>query len=382
MTQEIIKKTLPIFYTVIFLVFIVGGILLYRIDEEQKNRLLTIEENLDVQAVGENVQLELNDQNKHEQVTYEVDDENVVKVDSEGNLVSVGEGSTEVTIKSKDSDKQQTIIVNVGKEAIKEYKEEQIKNSIISTNNKKTTTNNVKTTTPTDIKKTTIIKDKTTTSSPLSTTISNKKTTTTNKPTTKSQATTTTSNKATTNKSSTTSQPTTTKPSSGGSSKPSNVNKNIAVTGVSLNQVLGQIHLNTNSKTLTLVANISPSNATNKKIIWTSGNENIATVSNGVVTAKNPGVVTITARTEDGGKVASAQITVKKNVIIVIGASQVTRMAWYKNSYSSARYNYNTADNTLVYIHKGSSGIDYQTSEGFNIAKDYISNVSKTGKLK
>lgn len=65
-------------------------------------------------------------------------------------------------------------------------------------------------------------------------------------------------------------------------------------------------------KTMTLRGTISPVDTTNKKLTYVSSNTNVATVNvNGVVMAKNPGTVMITARTSDGtGKSAAVQLTV------------------------------------------------------------------------
>jgi uncharacterized protein YjdB len=60
-----------------------------------------------------------------------------------------------------------------------------------------------------------------------------------------------------------------------------------------------------------LTATISPANATNKAVAWTSSNEAIAMVdANGLITGLSPGTATITVVTEDGSKTANAAITV------------------------------------------------------------------------
>lgn len=64
----------------------------------------------------------------------------------------------------------------------------------------------------------------------------------------------------------------------------------------------------------TLTATISPSNVTNKKITWKSSDKDIATVNpDGKITAKQVGVVKITASTSDG-KTSSIKINVIEKV--------------------------------------------------------------------
>ncbi len=59
----------------------------------------------------------------------------------------------------------------------------------------------------------------------------------------------------------------------------------------------------------TLTATVTPSNATNKTVTWSSSNENVATVSGGTVTGVGSGTATITATTSNGLK-ATANVTV------------------------------------------------------------------------
>lgn len=100
-------------------------------------------------------------------------------------------------------------------------------------------------------------------------------------------------------------------------------NCNITVTDNIIS--VASISLNENIKTLNegekfnLVPTIIPENATNKTIIWTSSNEDFATVENGLVTAKKTGELTIIATTEDGSKKAECKFTIKKAMIPVSG---------------------------------------------------------------
>ncbi len=77
------------------------------------------------------------------------------------------------------------------------------------------------------------------------------------------------------------------------------------------NVVLNQNNVTLNiGETTTLQATITPDNATNKTVAWTSENEDIARVNNGIVTAIGPGETTITVTTQDGQKTAKCTITV------------------------------------------------------------------------
>ena len=84
--------------------------------------------------------------------------------------------------------------------------------------------------------------------------------------------------------------------------------KVVSVTGVSLNE--SSITLDVGGSK-TLAATVTPENATNKKVRWTSDNETVATVSeDGVVTAVAGGTAVITATTHDGLFTATCTVTV------------------------------------------------------------------------
>ena len=83
---------------------------------------------------------------------------------------------------------------------------------------------------------------------------------------------------------------------------------NMAVTGISVDPTVIDTYVGAAPVEITAV--VEPANASNKNIIWTSSDENVATVDNGVVTGVGAGTATITATTEDGGFTATATVNV------------------------------------------------------------------------
>ncbi len=91
--------------------------------------------------------------------------------------------------------------------------------------------------------------------------------------------------------------------------------KVIPVAGVSLDKT--DLTL-TEEDTQTLKATVTPSNATDKSVSWSSSAPSVAEVSSsGVVIARLAGSATITVKTTDGGKTASCSVVVNKKVIPV-----------------------------------------------------------------
>ena len=110
----------------------------------------------------------------------------------------------------------------------------------------------------------------------------------------------------------------------------SNDGANVPVTGVTLNKSSQTID---KGGAYTLVATVSPSNATNSAVSWSSSNTAVATVSSGgVVTAVAAGTATIMATTADGGFTATCAITV---VIAVTSISVQTRLMLIKPNTST-----------------------------------------------
>ena len=85
----------------------------------------------------------------------------------------------------------------------------------------------------------------------------------------------------------------------------------IAVSAVTLNSTSMTL---VEGDTQTLIATVSPSNAENQKVLWSSSNSSVASVKEGVVTAIKPGSATITVKSDDGGKIATCSVTVNAKV--------------------------------------------------------------------
>ncbi len=82
----------------------------------------------------------------------------------------------------------------------------------------------------------------------------------------------------------------------------------VVVTGVTLNKNTVTLVVNASE---TLTALVSPANATNKAVTWSSSNETIATVSDtGEVRGVGKGTATITVTTEDGNETDTCEVTV------------------------------------------------------------------------
>ena len=93
----------------------------------------------------------------------------------------------------------------------------------------------------------------------------------------------------------------------------------VPVTGVSVSPTLASIEIN---GMVTLSETVSPTNATDKSVSWSSNNTAVATVNgSGVVTGVAEGMATITVSTTDGGFMAQAEINVTSYEVPVTGVS-------------------------------------------------------------
>jgi uncharacterized protein YjdB len=84
----------------------------------------------------------------------------------------------------------------------------------------------------------------------------------------------------------------------------------VAATGISLNQITLPLE---KDASYILTATVSPADATNKAVTWTTNNSSVATVVDGRVTGKATGQATITATTHNG-KTASCPVSVSVTI--------------------------------------------------------------------
>ena len=99
--------------------------------------------------------------------------------------------------------------------------------------------------------------------------------------------------------------------SSSSSSSSSSQHQPVAVTGVALDKSSADV---VKGQTLQLTATVAPENADNKEVTWSSSDPDVASVSNGLVTAEGIGQAKITVKTRDGGKTAECVINVIKEI--------------------------------------------------------------------
>ena len=98
--------------------------------------------------------------------------------------------------------------------------------------------------------------------------------------------------------------------------------EDVKVTGISLDKTSAELKINENVE---LKATISPADATNKEVTWTSSDEKIAKVdANGKVTAVGEGNATITVTTKDGGFKATCEVTVRNEEVSVVKVTGVS----------------------------------------------------------
>jgi hypothetical protein len=141
----------------------------------------------------------------------------------------------------------------------------------------------------------------------------------------------------------------------------------VNVAGVSLNKNSTSI---VEGQTETLTATISPNDATDQIVNWTSSEESVATVSDGVVTAVSPGTSTITVTTNDGGFTATCEVTVTAKPAVAVTFDLSTNIFSFPEGSSkktTASNNYTYGGYTINLAGGGSGNGYYWNTDGYFI---------------
>ena len=95
----------------------------------------------------------------------------------------------------------------------------------------------------------------------------------------------------------------------------------VAVAGITLDK--SALSLTAGGETATLTATVLPEDATDKTVTWSSSNETVATVSDGIVTPVSEGETDITVTTAEGGYTDTCKVTVSAQETVKISNIQV-----------------------------------------------------------
>ena len=157
----------------------------------------------------------------------------------------------------------------------------------------------------------------------------------------------------------------------------------VAVTGVKLDQTT--LTLNA-GKSAQLTATVSPSNATNKNVTWSSNNSNVS-VSGGKVTAKTAGSAIVTVTTVDGGYTAQCNVTV--NASTAVDHTELTRLNLDGNCYfdteilpdektnTKARWNLQSGTTYIAGARDDNYKIGYSCTDNIYVVRGTASSAAK-----
>lgn len=160
----------------------------------------------------------------------------------------------------------------------------------------------------------------------------------------------------------------------------------VAVKGVKLDQTT--LTLNA-GKSAQLTATVSPSNATNKNVTWSSNNSNVS-VSGGKVTAKTAGSAIVTVTTADGGYTAQCTVNVAENTVDPSEShTELESLSVDGNCYFDTEIlpDQNTNTEAKLYIKSGTTYIcgarddkykyGYSTTDNFYVVRGSVSSAVK-----
>ena len=135
--------------------------------------------------------------------------------------------------------------------------------------------------------------------------------------------------------------------------------KSIPVTSVTLDKTSASLKV---KETVTLIATVKPDDATDKTVTWTSSNENVATVTDGVVTALNIGTATVSAKAGDITAVCDVtveptpvtEITLNKTSATLTEGDEITLTATVKpDNATNKNFTWSSSDPSVASVADG-----------------------------
>lgn len=135
----------------------------------------------------------------------------------------------------------------------------------------------------------------------------------------------------------------------------------VPVTGITLDKSSASL---LPGAALALTPSVTPSNATNKAVTWSSSNTSVATVAGGTVTAVAPGSTVITATTADGSYQATCAVTVTNPLPATITIGDAVKglkktgdnLVFYVNSATFADLHYTVNNGGQINVAMTSDG--------------------------
>ena len=147
------------------------------------------------------------------------------------------------------------------------------------------------------------------------------------------------------------------------------INQPIPVTGISLSPTSLTLQEGESS---TLVATLSPQEASNKNVLWASSDPLVATVDNGVISALKEGTATISATTEDGGHRQNATVTVTKAPVF---EGEATKFTFTSKEWQATPFSFKNI--APAWGFDGTRGMQI-TKDGVTVGNSpYFTNISK-----
>ena len=153
------------------------------------------------------------------------------------------------------------------------------------------------------------------------------------------------------------------------------VTVSVPVTGITLSETKLPLLKGATAK---LTATVSPTDATNKKVRWSSNNTMVATVENGTVTAVSAGNAIITVTTEDGNHTARCEVVVTDPIPVSGVTLSQTKLPLLRGATAKLTATVSPADATNKKVRWSSNNTAVAIVENGTIAAVSVGNATIT----